>query len=121
MDDLRVATVATVATGALAGTRGHSRPPTAPTRVLIAVQTTEPARSVARGESKEAPPQELRDLAAELRIAFRATHPGADDPLLRRFFTVEVLDAEEARRVVARLLASPAIAAAYVKPPDEMP
>ena len=88
--------------------------------MLITVQTTAATRAT-RGGSATTEPQTLRELADELGVGFRALHPGTDDPTLGRFFTVEVPDAAEAQRVVARLLTSPAIAAAYVKPPDELP
>jgi hypothetical protein len=85
----------------------------------ITVQTTTAPPSVGGAATSE--PPGLRELAAELSVAFRALHPGTSDPSLGRFFTVEVPDAAEAQRVVAVLRRSPAIAAAYVKPPDEVP
>jgi len=90
--------------------------------MVITVQTAvEPSRSAAVDVAVPSEPPELRELAAELRVTVRALHPGIQDPSLRRFFTVEVPDAAEAQRVIARLLRSPAIAAAYVKPPEALP
>ena len=87
--------------------------------MLITVETTDAPPPVgARRAATPSEPPGLRQLADELRVAFRPLHPGVLDPSLRRFFTVEVPDAAEAQRVVARLLTSPVIAAAYVKPPD---
>ena len=63
----------------------------------------------------------LDDLARELGIAFQPMHPDTDDSTLRTYFTVDVPNAASAERVAARLRDSPAIAAAYVKPPDAMP
>jgi hypothetical protein len=63
----------------------------------------------------------LDALAGELGVTFRAMHPDTDDPTLRTYFTVDVPNAASAERVAARLRDSPAIAAAYVKPPDAMP
>jgi hypothetical protein len=63
----------------------------------------------------------LDHLARELGVAIRPLHPGTDDSALRTYFTVEVPNAASAERVAARLRDSPAVAAAYVKPPDAMP
>lgn len=63
----------------------------------------------------------LDRLARELGIAFRPLHPDTDDSTLRTYFTVDVPSPASADRVAARLRDSPAIAAAYVKPPDAMP
>jgi hypothetical protein len=90
--------------------------------MVITVQTTAPPPTpVMDGGVATSEPPGLRELADELGVDFRALHPGTRDLSLGRFFTVEVADAAEAQRVVARLRASPAIAAAYVKPPDELP
>lgn len=63
----------------------------------------------------------LDDLARELGIVFRPMHPDTEDSTLRTYFTVDAPNAASAERVAARLRDSPAIAAAYVKPPDAMP
>ena len=60
-------------------------------------------------------------LAHELGVSLRVMHPNTDDSTLRTYFTVDVPDGTSAEHVAARLRDSPAVAAAYVKPPDAMP
>lgn len=76
-------------------------------------------------QGREAPPVEVDDLSRrlqELGVGLQPVHPGADDPLLAPYFTVEVPDDEElAARVLAVLEESGAVEAAYVKPPAEPP
>jgi hypothetical protein len=48
-------------------------------------------------------------------------HPGAEEPHLASYFTVEVQDPATADQVIARLKHCHAIEAAYLKPPDELP
>lgn len=62
--------------------------------------------------------QELARLADDLGVSFRALHPDSEDPALASYFVVEVPDPGAAQDVVARLRHSPAVRAAYVKPPD---
>ena len=64
---------------------------------------------------------ELESAARELRVAFRALHPGTSDPTLRSYVVVDADDPASAEHIAERLRANPAIAAAYVKPPDAMP
>ncbi len=56
--------------------------------------------------------------AGALGVTPRPLHPGAEDPRLRSYYVVDVPDGATAERVVARLRQSPAVAAAYIKPPD---
>ena len=63
----------------------------------------------------------LATIARELGVTILPMHPGTDDSTLRTYFTVDVTNAASAERVVARLRESPAIAAAYVKPPEALP
>ncbi len=86
--------------------------------MLITVQLAEDAtRATQAGQA----PAELRQLAGQLGIVFQALHPGSRDWALMSFFAVEVPDAASAERVIAALLRSPHVAAAYVKPPDAPP
>ena len=87
-----------------------------PTQITVQVQP-----EVAGDDTRRAGQGELRSLARELGIAFHPMHPDTEDPTLRRYFTVDVPNAASAEEVAARLRDSPAIAAAYVKPPDAMP
>lgn len=65
--------------------------------------------------------QELLQTTKALGIVLEPVHPGAEDPLLAPYFTVEVPDPATAERVITRLQQSKAIEAAYLKPPDELP
>jgi hypothetical protein len=64
---------------------------------------------------------DVEALADELGFSLRPLHPGTDDAALRSYFIVDVPDPTTAERVLARLRATPAVTAAYVKPPDAMP
>jgi hypothetical protein len=64
---------------------------------------------------------ELTRSAARLSIELRPIHPGTTDPDLARYFTAEVPDRTTVDRVIAQLLQSEAVEAAYIKPPDELP
>ena len=46
-------------------------------------------------------------------------HPTTRDLTLGTFFTVEVDDAQQAARLVERLLQDPSVEGAYIKPDDE--
>ena len=63
----------------------------------------------------------IASLERELGVSIRPMHPGTDDATLGSYFTVDVPNSTSAEEVAARLRDSPAIAAAYVKPPDAMP
>lgn len=65
--------------------------------------------------------EQLLSRARELGVNLRPMHPGVPDPSLARAFTVEVADRETADRVASALRESPAVDAAYVKPPDALP
>jgi len=65
--------------------------------------------------------KELLQTAEELCVVLEPVHPGAEDPHLAPYFTVEVPDLATAERVIARLQRCKAIEAAYLKPPDEVP
>ena len=63
----------------------------------------------------------LDALVHELGASLHAMHADTDDPTLGTYFTVDVPDRASAEHVAARLRDSPAVAAAYVKPPEAMP
>jgi len=86
--------------------------------MLVTVQLAEDA---ARAVQAHRAPAELHELADRLGIVFQPLHPGSRDWALMTFFAVEVPDAAGAERVIAALLRSPHVAAAYVKPPDAPP
>ena len=62
--------------------------------------------------------REIARLGDDLGVSFRALHPDSDDPALASYFAVEVPDPGAARDIVSRLRHSPAVRAAYIKPPD---
>jgi hypothetical protein len=64
---------------------------------------------------------ELFEALAQLGLELAPVHPGAEDPLLVPYFTVDVPDHATAERVIARLQQCQAVEAAYVKPRDEPP
>lgn len=64
---------------------------------------------------------DLGRLANELGIVLEPLHPHSDDRALKAFFQAVVPDGADAERVVTRLLRSPHVRAAYVKPPDGPP
>jgi hypothetical protein len=61
----------------------------------------------------------LRDLLAvceELGVSLRATHPGTEDPSLKRYFSIDTVDAGQADAIVERLLLLDAVDGAYPRP-----
>jgi len=64
---------------------------------------------------------ELLQTAKGLGVLLKPVHPGAEDPLLAPYYSIEVPDLSKAEQVKARLLLCKAVEAAYVKPPDELP
>ena len=70
-------------------------------------------------KSPDASADWLRQLADELG-SLRPMHPGASDPVLQTYFTVEVPDAAKAQQVISKLLKSRGVQAAYVKPPEAL-
>jgi hypothetical protein len=80
---------------------------------------------VAHALCKAGPPttesQEILEVAEELGVILEPLHPGARDPQLTQYFTLELPRPTKAKRVLARLQRCRAIKAAYVKPSDGMP
>ena len=60
-------------------------------------------------------------IVEEFGVVLEPLHPDTEDPSLISYFTIEVPDHATADRVIARLLQSKGIEAAYLKPPDELP
>ena len=65
--------------------------------------------------------EELLKMLKDLGVTLEPMHPGARDPLLTPFFTVEVPDQATAERVIASLVESEAVEGAYIKPPEALP
>jgi hypothetical protein len=84
----------------------------------VTVQLTEEA---ARALQQHQTIPELGRLANQLGIILEPLHPQSPDQALMRFFSAEVPDAGTAQRVITRLLRSPHVTAAYLKPADAPP
>ena len=87
----------------------------------IAVQLTPTARK--HSASSRAAPQydALANLARDLRVSLEPMHPDSADETLSTWYSVDVPDEATAHTIVSQLLRQPAVAAAYLKPPDELP
>ena len=90
-----------------------------PTRITVQVDPTLVNAAPSDVEVNRLPAVE--SVARDLRVAFRALHPGTSDPTLRTYLVVDADDPASAEHIAGRLRAHPAITAAYVKPPDAMP
>ncbi len=88
----------------------------------ISVQVSPEAAEVLRQkDANTAGSKELLGLADEPGVSLQPAHERTGDPDLDRFFRVEVPDDATAQRVIARLLRSRHVEAAYMKPPDSLP
>ena len=83
------------------------------------------SEDVARELHKDAPitaqTQKLIEIAEELGVVLEPLHPGTEDPSLIPFFATNVLDMQEAKRVIAQFQASDVVESAFIKPPEEAP
>jgi hypothetical protein len=70
-------------------------------------------------ESDEA--RALEQLLEGFGVSLAPLHPGSDDPLLRRRFTVRVEDAETAARLAEELRMADPVEAMVTKPNEELP
>ena len=77
----------------------------------------EAARALQRRQSVP----ELARLAKQLGIDLEPLHPHTNDRELMTFFRAELPDGADAERIVTRLLRSPHVTAAYVKPAEGPP
>jgi hypothetical protein len=91
------------------------------TLVITVIVTNEVAQSLHGIAPASDDSQELLQTIEALGLILVAMHPGINDPSLLPYFTIEVPDSETADRVILQLLQLPAVAGAYVKPPDEPP
>ena len=88
--------------------------------MVVTVQVTLEAARVLQNQSDPTPSsEELIAVLEELEISLEPLHPGTGDPVLITFFTVDVVDADMAEKVINQLLKSDAVEAAYLKPPAE--
>jgi hypothetical protein len=89
--------------------------------VTITVQVSpELARGLRQKGVSSGPAEELKRIADEFNVSFRPLHPETNDTSLGSYLVVDVSDPGVEERVLTRLRQSPAVQAAYVKPPDEM-
>lgn len=84
----------------------------------VTIQLTEQA---ARALQQHRAIPELGRLANRLGVILQPLHPQSPDRALMTFFSAEVPDAGTAQRVISRLLRSPHVTAAYLKPADAPP
>ena len=84
----------------------------------VTIQLTEAA---ARALQRRQAAPELERLANRLGIILQPLHPQSPDRALMTFFSAEVPDGDAVQRVIAQLLRSPHVTAAYLKPPDAPP
>jgi hypothetical protein len=81
----------------------------------------EVARTLHQRQPATPAAEELFQVVEELGVALAPVHPGAEDPQLAPYFTIEVPDHATAEQVIARLQQCQAVEAAYLKPRDELP
>jgi len=65
--------------------------------------------------------EELARVTEELEVVLEPIHPGAEDPSLASYYTLEVPDSVTAEQVISRLQNCEGVEAAYLKPLDEAP
>ena len=88
--------------------------------MVVTVQVKPDVARVLQNQSDPTPSsEELIAVLEELEISLEPLHPGTGDPVLITFFTVDVVDADMAEKVINQLLQSDAVEAAYLKPPAE--
>lgn len=92
----------------------------------LTIQLTHGAtQAMLRHQAQDAAPdrdvQSLMRLLHEAGLVLRPMHPGVTDSELQAYFIVEAPEAVDTQVAVERIRACPAVQAAYVKPPDELP
>ena len=84
--------------------------------VQITLQLTgDLAREVQEGKSS------IVEVVQQLGLRIEQLHPETPDPLLKRFFIMQVHNAADAEKVMSQLRQCHGVEAAYVKPPGEPP
>ena len=92
------------------------------TKIQVTIQVSaDVARILHQRGAPTTESKELLKKAEELGDLLEPVHPGAEDPLLTPYFTVEVPDSATAERVIAHLRRSAAVEGVYLKSPDELP
>lgn len=86
----------------------------------IIVQLRPEAARVATGP-RDGWPRDLLNLERTLRAPLEPLHPGATDPELQTFFTVEIADTGDATPLLDTLRRHSLVTAAYHKPAEELP
>lgn len=79
------------------------------------------SRALQRRQAPTAASEELARVANELDAVLEPIHPGAEDPSLASYFTLEVPDSVTAEQAISRLQNCEGVEAAYLKPSDETP
>jgi hypothetical protein len=66
-------------------------------------------------------PADIFGIVTSWGLEMQPLHPESDDAELRCYYTIEVADPQLARDLVDRLVESPAVGGAYIKPAEALP
>jgi hypothetical protein len=89
--------------------------------IVVTVQVSPDVALALHQQTPSDKSEELLELLKDLDVTLKPMHPGARDPLLTPFFTVEVPDQATAERVIAGLGESEAVEGVYIKPAEALP
>lgn len=90
--------------------------------MIVALQTTPGIGSDLRQSTpKQAASHRVLAIVQQFQSQLQPTFPQGDDPELNSHFFVEIADPDEAETLVASLMKTPGVEAAYLKPREEAP
>lgn len=87
----------------------------------IIAQLTSGSAADLRQDAGDAAAARVAKLVQEFGASLYQLHPGSVDPVLRRYFVVDVPQPARAEELAERLRGLAGVDAAYVKPPSEAP
>jgi hypothetical protein len=87
----------------------------------VVIKLSQEAAQALHGLQPSPEGERVRGVVANLGFRLEPIHPGTSDPSLQQYFAVEVGDRASAVHVVTAVQQDPSVAAAYVKPADELP
>ena len=79
------------------------------------------ARVLHQGQPSTPEAEEFLQAVTELGGTLAPVHPGAEDPHLAPYFTMEISDPAAAKQAIARFQRYQAVEAVYLKPRDAPP
>lgn len=82
----------------------------------LIIQCTPEATASLRGGGGQGTPARLRAVLSAHLLCARPQHAHTDDPVLSRYFVVDITDAAAVDRLLEQLRALPFIEAAYLSP-----